>query len=287
MNYLIPIIDFINTSLVTLSILWMIKGCYQKNPYLFKKDNATEWLNLLAIRLVPFIDKLGIEDYRKNIMQKLETLGTANKDQRASYFISWQLTLLITVSITTYFLLSLFTKKALPLSIIFGLIAYMIPFIKITEQSSIITKACDRQLPYFIDFLSLTMGAGLDFNNALDSVISSSKKTPLTDEFQRVMRDIKLGSPRKDALLKMDQRMNVPSLRLFIHTLVQGIELGTDMLKTLGNLSQIFQTKKFQKAEEDAGKISVQMMIPMMVFVMPSVMIILLGPLVLQYAGQM
>ena len=131
------------------------------------------------------------------------------------------------------------------------------------------------------------MGAGLDFNNALESVITSSKKSPLTDEFQKVMRDIKLVTPRKDALLKMDQRMNVPSLRLFIHTLVQGIELGTDMLGILSNLSQIFQTKKFQKAEEDAGKISVQMMIPMMVFVMPSVMIILLGPLVLQYATQM
>lgn len=81
--------------------------------------------------------------------------------------------------------------------------------------------------------------------------------------------------------------MNTPSLRLFLHTLVQGIEMGTDMLGTLQNLSQVFQTKKFQKAEEDAGKISVQMMIPMMVFVMPSVMIVLLGPLVLQYAGQM
>ncbi|TNF31951.1 MAG: type II secretion system F family protein, partial [Deltaproteobacteria bacterium] len=263
------------------------KCCYQKNPYLFKKDNSSEWLNLISTRLVPLVDKLSLTDYRKNIVKKLETLGDSTKDPKANFFISWQISLFIVVFISNWLLLSLFTSKSLPLAFLFAMIAYFVPFIKITEKSSIVTKACNGQLPFFIDFLSLTMGAGLDFNNALESVITSSKKSPLTDEFQRVMRDIKLGSPRKDALLKMDQRMNVPSLRLFIHTLVQGIELGTDMLGILSNLSQIFQTKKFQKAEDDAGKISVQMMIPMMVFVMPSVMIILLGPLVLQYATQM
>jgi tight adherence protein C len=287
MNIIISLIDFINITLVSFSVMWMVKSCYQKNPYLFKKDNSSEWINLLATKLVPLVDKMQMVDYRKNIVKKLETLGNASHDPKANFFIAWQISLFIIVFFINWPLLSLFTSKALPLAFLFALIAYFVPFIKISEKSSLITKACNRQLPFFIDFLSLTIGAGLDFNNALESVITSSKKSPLTDEFQKVMRDIKLGTPRKDALLKMDQRMNVPSLRLFIHTLVQGIELGTDMLGILSNLSQIFQTKKFQKAEEDAGKISVQMMIPMMVFVMPSVMIILLGPLVLQYATQM
>lgn len=287
MEYLAFFLNFTTNGLIAFTLMTMVINCYRKNPYLFKKENAPEWIYLLSDKLVPIVEKLELNDYRSNIRKKLATLGKLSNDKNGSYFISFQLSLFILTTSTTFMMLYFFTSKAVIFALIFGLLAYFLPFIKITEQASLITKACDHQLPFFIDFLSLTMGAGLDFNNALESVIHSSRETPLTKEFKQVMRDMRLGTSRKDALLKMDGRMNVPTLRLFIHTLVQGIEMGTDMLKTLANLSQIFQTKKFQKAEEDAGKISVQMMIPMMVFVMPAVMIILLGPLVLQYSANM
>ena len=128
------------------------------------------------------------------------------------------------------------------------------------------------------------MGAGLDFNNALSKVLETAPKSDLATEFGITIKNIKLGMSRKEALMDLQKRMNVPSLRLFIQTLVQGIETGTDIMTSLENLSSLFLSRKFQKAEEGAGRISVQMMIPMMLFVMPAVMIILMGPMVMQYA---
>ena len=97
MNIIISLIDFINITLVSFSVMWMVKSCYQKNPYLFKKDNSSEWINLLATKLVPLVYKMQMVDYRKNIVKKLETLGNASHDPKANFFIAWQISLFIIV----------------------------------------------------------------------------------------------------------------------------------------------------------------------------------------------
>jgi tight adherence protein C len=72
-------------------------------------------------------------------------------------------------------------------------------------------------------------------------------------------------------------------VRQFVQTLIQAMELGTDTVKTLRAMSEQLQQKRFQLAEEKAGKISVRMMIPMLCFVLPSVGIMLFGPMMLAY----
>jgi tight adherence protein C len=75
--------------------------------------------------------------------------------------------------------------------------------------------------------------------------------------------------------------MENPNLKLFLQTLVQAMEMGTDVNQTLTALSDTFRTKRFQYAEEMAGKISVRMMVPMLLFILPAVMIMLIGPMIL------
>jgi tight adherence protein C len=163
------------------------------------------------------------------------------------------------------------------------LVAAVFPYMKLADVASSRYDAVNRDLPYFIDYLGLAMGAGLDFNQALQTVIEDAPKSPLVDEFENVLRNMRLGMSRADALLEMERRMSSPNLKLFVQTLIQGMELGTDVVQTLAAMSETMQQRRFQKAEEAAGKISVRMMIPMMCFVMPSVMIILLGPMILTY----
>jgi tight adherence protein C len=127
------------------------------------------------------------------------------------------------------------------------------------------------------------MGAGLDFTQGLERVVDDAPKSPLTDEFKLVLRNMRLGMSRSDALLEMERRLQSPVLKLFVQTLVQAMALGTDVGHTLSVISESLTQRRFQVAEELAGKISVRVMIPMMLFVMPAVMIILLGPMVLSY----
>ena len=97
------------------------------------------------------------------------------------------------------------------------------------------------------------------------------------------MRNMRLGMSREDALLEMQRRLDSAGLKLFVQTLVQAMKMGTNVVQTLVVMSQTLQNKRFQAAEEAAGKISVQMMIPMMVFVMPATIIILLGPMIIEW----
>jgi tight adherence protein C len=163
------------------------------------------------------------------------------------------------------------------------IIALLLPYLKLSDLAVTRYNACNSDLPYFIDYLSLAMGAGLDFNQSMATVVADAPKSPLSEEFALVLRNIRLGMSRADALLELERRLSSPPLKLFVQTMIQGMELGTDVVQTLASMSETLQQRRFQAAEEMAGKISVRMMIPMMCFVMPAVMIVLLGPMVLAY----
>ncbi|MCO4792374.1 MAG: type II secretion system F family protein [Bacteriovoracaceae bacterium] len=278
------IFEFISSTIILWLLLKFFVFTYTQHGYLYVADDKKKLLDIWVNLVMPLANMLRLTEYRKIIDEKLAILGHPN-GWTSKQFVALQLIIVIAVFAFSYVFFVFLFSMPLYYVFIFTLFAPTLPLIKLQETSGIKSSSCNSELPYFIDFLSLTMASGLDFNQALHSAVTTSKKGPLSEEFKKVLRDSQLGVPRKDALLKMEKRMNVPSLRLFVHTLVQGIEMGTDMVSTLNSLSSILHTKKFQQAEERAGAASIKMMLPMMIFIMPAVMIVLLGPMVLQYVA--
>lgn len=146
--------------------------------------------------------------------------------------------------------------------------------------TSLITKrknALQSQMPEVLDLLSVSVSAGLGFDQALAYVVDKSDG-PLIDEFYVAQQEIALGRPRKDALKRFAERCNVEEIKLFVSAVVQADELGISMQNVLSTQAEMIRTAHKQRVEEAAMKVPVKMLIPMVVFIFPVIFIILLGP---------
>lgn len=138
-----------------------------------------------------------------------------------------------------------------------------------------------RALPDLLDLLTVSVEAGLGFEGALMKIVEKTDGL-LSDEFLVVLRETKMGKPRKDALKDMSKRLNVEDLSNFVSSIIMAEQLGISIGKVLRIQSKEMRQKKRQKTEEAAMKAPIKMLIPMLVFIFPALFIILLGPAMIQ-----
>ena len=253
---------------------------WRRHAYLFQFINLDRTTQNWVRILLPVARQLRFQNYRTKVMTLLNRAGNRrswDSDDFIAFQLLWclgggLLALLVGVGLLDLPFITV---------VIAGLLAGLLPFNRLQNEAHKRYYSCNRDLPYVIDYLNLAMGAGLDFGGALARVVEDAPPSPLVDEFRLVLRDMRLGKSRRDALLDLEARMLSPSMKLFVQTVVQAMIVGTDLCHTLGIMSQTMQQRRFQRAEELAGKISVKMMLPLMIFVLPAVAIVLLGPILL------
>jgi len=136
-------------------------------------------------------------------------------------------------------------------------------------------------LPDTLDLLTVSVEAGLGFDQALLKIVEKTTG-PLADECKRVLHEIRIGKARRDALREMGNRTGVEDLQTFVAAIIQADQLGVSIGNVLRIQSQQLRQKRRQKAEEKAQKAPVKMLIPMILFIFPSLFIILLGPGIIQ-----
>ncbi|NMB12053.1 MAG: type II secretion system F family protein [Firmicutes bacterium] len=149
--------------------------------------------------------------------------------------------------------------------------------------------AMRKALPSFLDLLTVSVEAGLGFDAALARV-TSREEGPLAEEFQRVLQEIRMGKPRRDALKDLGNRTEVKELSGFVAALVQADQLGVSIGNVLRVQAQQMRRSRRQRAEEAAMKAPIKMLFPLVFFIFPSLFIVLLGPAVIQMVetfGQM
>lgn len=136
-----------------------------------------------------------------------------------------------------------------------------------------------HQLPDTLDLLSVSVCAGLGFDQALAYVVKKSEGV-LIRELDTAQREIALGRSRKEALERLVERCNSLELQTFVHAVLQADELGSSMQNILQVQASAIREAHKQNVEERAQKLSVKMLIPLALFIFPVMFIILLGPAV-------
>jgi tight adherence protein C len=131
-------------------------------------------------------------------------------------------------------------------------------------------------LPNALDILTVSVEAGLGFDMALTKVVEKTSG-PLTDEFTVVLHEIRMGRSRSDALQRLSQRVKVEDLSIFISSLIQADKLGISLVKLLRIQSDEIRIKRRQRAEQFAQKAPLKMSVVLVLFVLPSLILILLG----------
>lgn len=134
-----------------------------------------------------------------------------------------------------------------------------------------------KALPDALDLLSISVSAGLGFDGAMLEVVQRWQN-PLTEEFSAVLRDLKLGKSRRDALREFSQRTGVEEVNNFVAAVIQADELGTPIRDVLKVQAEQVRRQRRQHAEESARKAVIKMLIPMILFIFPALFIVLVGP---------
>jgi tight adherence protein C len=134
-----------------------------------------------------------------------------------------------------------------------------------------------RELPDVLDLLAISVEAGLGFEGALD-MASRNFGGPLADELRRTLREMELGASRHQALTALKRRVDVRELSTFVTALVQADALGMPIGRVLHAQAAELRMRRRQWAREKAGKMPVKILFPLMGFIFPPVMVILLGP---------
>lgn len=178
-------------------------------------------------------------------------------------------------------LLGLSTERIVLLTLMGFIISFKALDFYLSVKTKKRYKTARRELPDFLDILTISVEAGLGFDIALNKTIEK-RNGVLCSEFYTCLEEMRLGRTRSEALTSVKERLNFDEMISFINSIVQSERLGVGIVQTLRAKSEDERDKRKQKAEEAAMKTSIQILFPLVFFIFPSILIILLGPAALQ-----
>jgi tight adherence protein C len=162
-------------------------------------------------------------------------------------------------------------------SIIFG---FIMPNMLVSSMISRRQDEVRKALPDALDLLTICVEAGLGFDAAMRKV-ADKWDNQLSIAFGRALQEMQLGKLRREALRDMADRIGASEFESFIAAVIQSEQLGVSMAKILRIQSDDMRVKRRQRAEQQAQKAPVLMLLPMAFLIFPTIMIVMMGPAVL------
>lgn len=163
---------------------------------------------------------------------------------------------------------------AIPMLLMLG---WMFPRMWLKGKMGARQKTVLKGLPDAMDLVTTCVEAGLGLDAALARVAEKTEG-PFAAELQYMMRDVALGKLRREAMQELAQRIGVEELSTFIMSIVQAEQLGVGIAQVLRVQSDQLRTKRRQKAEKSAHEAPIKMLFPLVFFIFPAFLIVILGP---------
>ena len=220
----------------------------------------------------------------ENVKHKLDLAGNPNHWSAADFLGVRGLSAVVTVVVVL--ILTLMLRTPSPQNFLFlgggVVLGFYLPVFWLNSKIRARQHDIQKALPDALDLLTISVEAGLGFDAAMAKVTEKSDNE-LSRGFGRVNAEVRLGKIRREALRDMANRADVPDMTNFIAAVIQADQLGVSLSKVLRIQSEQMRVKRRQRAEELANQAPVKMVIPLVFLVFPSILIILLGPAVLQF----
>jgi tight adherence protein C len=171
------------------------------------------------------------------------------------------------------------TPGVLPLLLVAVVVpvAYFVPDLLLYSRGIERQKAVQLELADTLDQMTIAVEAGLGFESAMARA-GRNGKGPLAEELVRTLQDISLGQPRRDAYLALAERTDVQDLGRFVRAILQADAYGVSIADVLRVQAHEMRLKRRQRAEEKAMKLPVKVIFPLILFILPALFVVVLGP---------
>ncbi len=166
-----------------------------------------------------------------------------------------------------------------------GVLGWFYPNFWVNGRIAKRQKQIFRAMPFIVDLLALSTEAGLDFLGAIGKVVEKAAPSPLVDEFSQLMKEIKVGASRGDAMREMALRVNMPEINSFIAILISADQMGASIGKILRQQSDQIRTQRMLMAEKAGAAASQKIILPVVFLIMPAVFLMIFGPFFLGGGG--
>jgi tight adherence protein C len=164
-----------------------------------------------------------------------------------------------------------------------ALLGSKLPDIVLKNRKQKRVDSIRKALPDALDMLVICAEAGLSSDASLKRVVAETSRTSsvLGEELNQTALELSFMPERRQALENLAERAPLPSVNAFVNTMIQAEKYGTPLARAFKVLSQEQRTERMLRAEEKAGRLPATMTVPMMLFILPALFIVLIGPAVL------
>jgi tight adherence protein C len=154
---------------------------------------------------------------------------------------------------------------------------WFLPLQFVKDQANRRLDEIDYQLPELIDLLVVTVEAGLGFVGSLQ-MAAGRMSGALGDELSLTLQEQRMGLSIQEALMNMLARVDTPSMRSFVRSVVQGETLGVSIGQIMRDLANEMRRRRRQNAQEKAQKAPIKILFPLVLLIFPAMFVVLLGP---------
>jgi tight adherence protein C len=157
---------------------------------------------------------------------------------------------------------------------------FFVPNLVLAHRRSRRRTEVQRHLPDAVDMLEICVSAGMGLDAAWNNVAEESRKVSpvLADEMELTNLEINLGLGRATAMRHMAERTNVPDISSLVALLIQADRFGASVVEALKVYAETMRELRRQRAEEEAEKTAVKLIFPMVLFVFPPLLMVMVGP---------
>ena len=236
--------------------------------------------------LAHYLDALLPAARREALATRLRKAGLDYALRPAQFVAARLLCALASLLLTAWGLLSLapdrtgLLAQALPLAALAG---WCYPGLWLRDRLALRRQELLKTLPFFLDLVTLCVEAGLNLQGALMQAVAKGPAGVLRDEFQRVLRDIRAGQARANALRAMAQRLDEPAVGHFTTAVIQAERLGMSLGPVLRAQADQRRGERFLRAEKLAMEAPVKMLFPLLAFIFPCTFIVLFFPIAMKF----
>lgn len=181
------------------------------------------------------------------------------------------------------FLLSGEASGALMAAAFAGFLGWIYPSMTVARHAKRRQSEIVKTLPFAIDLVTSAMSTGLDFSAAVRYYVGMGGTNALAVEFGLLLRQMELGKSRVEALLEMGTHVQTEDFSAFVGAVAHGTEIGASIIDTLRIQGEDLRRARFNMAERKAARAPTLMIFPIVLFIVPSVFIIVMTPVILQF----